>query len=90
MQENTAPAARSKEESGMWILNLIGLLFFLGIAWLSYSQITKFETHGGYMSLPKPIKLIYELLGKWGVISVWLTGALYNIIKGSISYAKYR
>ena len=90
MQENTPPVAKTNDEKGMWILNLIGLLFFLGIAWISYSQITKFETHGGYMSLPKPIKLIYELLGKWGVMSVWFAGALYNLIKGSISYARYR
>ena len=90
MQENTPPVVNSKDESGTWILNVFGLLFFLGIAWLSYSQITKFETHGGYMRLPKLLKLIYEIMGKWGVMGIWFAGALYNIIKGSISYIKYK
>jgi len=67
-----------------WILNVIGILFFLGLALWSYSKITKFEEVGGYLSLPKPIKLFYDLMGKWGVVGFWLAFVVYNLIKGIV------
>jgi len=80
--ENTLANKQPKEKS--WILNLIGLLFFAGLAWWSYSKITGFETGGGYLSLPKPLMLFYDLAGKWGVVGFWLAFAAYNLIKGIV------
>lgn len=78
---NTTPS----EKEGLWFLNLIGLLFFLGLAWWSYHRITGFEAKGGFLSLPKPLMLLYDVIGKWGVVGVWLALAAYNLIKGAIS-----
>ena len=80
--------ATPNEKDGLWFLNLIGLLFFHGLAWWSYNKITGLEANGGLLSLPKPLMLFYDLVGKWGVVSVWLAGALYNLIKGIISIVK--
>jgi Na+-driven multidrug efflux pump len=79
--ENSDLTAKEANEKP-WILNVIGILFFLGLAWWSYSKITKFEEVGGYLSLPKPIKLFYDLMGKWGVVGFWLAFVVYNLIKG--------
>ena len=86
MENSTITVEQPKEKP--WILNLIGLLFFAGLAWWSYSKITSFENAGGILSLPKPLMLFYDLLGKWGVIGLWLAFAAYNLIKGIVVIIK--
>ena len=85
--EKTASSTQTRKEKP-WILNLVGLLFFWALAWWSYSKITSFETSGGFLSLPKPLKLFYDLLGKWGVVGFWLAFAAYNLIKGIVVITK--
>lgn len=68
-----------------WILNIIGLLFFSGLPCWSYHDITRFEAEGGYLLLPRILKLMYDIFGKWDLVGVWLTGVLYNLVKGTIS-----
>ena len=86
MENSTITVEQPKEKP--WILNLIGLLFFAGLAWWSYSKITSFETGGGILSLPKPLKLFYDLVGKWGVVGFWLAFVAYNLVKGIIVIIK--
>ena len=88
--ENATATDKPQPKDLSWALNLIGLLFFLGLAWWSYSKITRYETNGGYLSLPKLLMLFYDLLGKWGVVGVWLAGALYNLVRGIISLIKHK
>ena len=86
MENSTTTTKRTPESS--WVLNLIGLLFFAGLAWWSYSHITRVETNGGILSMPKPIMLFYDLMGKWGVVGFWLAFVAYNLIKGTIVIMK--
>ena len=79
---------KTPSDNNHWLLNLIGLLFFAGLAWWSYSDITRLELKGGYLSLPKPIMLLYDLMGKWAVVGFWLLFVLYNLIKGIILFIK--
>ncbi len=87
---DTTTSPNKNEKDGLWFINLLGLLFFLGLAWWSYNKITGFEVNGGFLSLPKPLMLLYDAVGKWGVVGAWLAFALYNLVKGSISIIKNR
>ena len=77
-----------KSNEKHWIINFIGMLFFMVLAWWSYNKITGFEANGGFLSLPKPLMLFYDLVGKWGVVGFWLALALYNVVKGIILIVK--
>ncbi|WP_460561773.1 hypothetical protein [Ferruginibacter profundus] len=78
------PKIKRPEDSNHWILNLIGLLFFGTLAWWSYAHITRIQSDGGYLSFPKPIMLLYDTMGKWGVVGFWLLFVVYNLIKGVV------
>ena len=86
----SSPIRKRPDDSNHWILNLIGLLFFGFIAWLSYTKLTRYETLGGYLSLPKILMLFYDVIGKWGVIGFWLLLVFYNFIKGLILIFKHK
>lgn len=86
MENTTKLKTEPKERT--WVINLIGILIFAGLAWWSYSKITRFETGGGYLSLPKPLMLFYDLMGKWGVVGFWLAFVAYNLIRGIIRIIK--
>jgi hypothetical protein len=64
--QNSSSATKESPKND-WVLNLISLLFFTGVAWWRYSKIIRFEAHGGCLSLPKPITLFYDVMNKWGV-----------------------
>jgi Na+-driven multidrug efflux pump len=82
----SSPGQRDK----MWILNIFGGLFFACLAWWSYSKITRFETGGGFLHLPKPLMLLYDLIGMWGVVGFWLLLVAYNIVSGTMTAIKER
>lgn len=73
-------AERSPREMG-WIINVIGALFFAGLAWWSYAHIAGMEMKGRVI-LNKFLALPYDLWGKEGVAGFWLLFVAYNIIKG--------
>jgi hypothetical protein len=77
----TTTTTAEDEKNGAVIFNILGLLFFLGLAWWEYSTITAYEANGGYLRMPKPLMMMYQALGKWGVIGVWLALALYNLVR---------
>lgn len=85
--QNT-PEIKDSEDSNHWIFNLTGILFFGILAWWSNAHITRIQTNGGYLSFPKPIMLIYDTIGKWGVVGFWLLFVVYNLIKGIVLLIK--
>jgi hypothetical protein len=56
-----------KDSSSHWLLNLIGSLFFAGLAprLVELFGYYPYRLKGGYLSLPKPIMLFYDLTGEW-------------------------
>jgi len=74
---STKKLPREKE----WILNVIGALFFAGLAWWSYAHIAGMEAKGRVI-LNKFLSLPYKLWGKEGIAGFWMLFVAYNVIKG--------
>lgn len=72
-----------------WILNVIGALFFAGLAWWSYAHIAGMEAKGRVI-MNKFLSLPYDLWGKEGVAGFWLLFVAYNVIKGTYLAVKER
>ncbi len=75
------------EKEKMWFINILGILFFGGLAWYAFAHITTMEERG-VVVLNKFLMLPYDLAGKWGVVGFWLLFVLYNIISGLRKFIK--
>jgi hypothetical protein len=81
--------AEKPSHEKVWILNVIGALFFAGLAWWSYAHIAGMEAKGRVI-LNKFLSLPYDLWGKEGVAGFWMLFVAYNVIKGIYLVIKER
>jgi hypothetical protein len=66
-------------EGPNWIHVLFGVALLIAAIW-AYSAITKMETSGGSIRINVILALLYNILGKWGVVgflSVFGLGAVW-------------
>lgn len=84
--ENSAASVKLPKER-KWVVNIIAILYFGGLALSSYVHITQMEKKG-YVVLRKFLSLPYDLAGKWGLVGFWGLFILYNVISGILTAIK--
>ncbi len=55
----------------LWQL-IVLIFFYFGIGVYSYIDLTEFERYGGERTMWAPLAAIYNAVGKWGVVAVWV------------------
>jgi hypothetical protein len=73
--------AEPKKEEPWWIPVIGGLVLLGGSVWV-YMDLTQFEASGGTRKVQWIIALLYNYLGKWGVVLFMALGGAAAIYAG--------
>ncbi|HEY1378193.1 MAG TPA: hypothetical protein VGF55_15445 [Gemmataceae bacterium] len=65
-----------------WWLAVLGGVMLLGVTAWVYQYLTAFEAQGGERRAPWLIALLYNYLGKWGVVGLCGLGGLGAVVHG--------
>ncbi len=73
---------KQEQKQEPWWLALLGGLIMLGGAIWVYLDLTAFEAAGGTRRVNAIVTLLYNYLGKWGVVGLMAVGGLGAIWHG--------
>lgn len=85
-QRNDAPKEGPKKHE-WWIALLIGIGMFAGSVFI-YFDLTKFEEEGGERRMHWLAVLLYEWLGKWGLVGFMLLIGVGMTVYGFVQLGK--
>jgi hypothetical protein len=71
----------AKKEEPWWLALLAGLLLLGGSVWI-YIDLTRFEAEGGARKMKWLLVVLYNTLGKWGVVGFMVLGGCGAILHG--------
>ena len=86
MEAVMAEEKEKKEEP--WWLAVVGGLLLLGGAYWVYRDLTAFEAEGGTRKVQWVLALLYNYLGKWGVVGFMVLGGLGATLHGALQLRK--
>jgi hypothetical protein len=81
MRRHKFPSGASPQAERWWIMILAGLVSLYGAYWL-HERITRFEQGEEGLGLTRSSWVIYNALGKWGVVGVLLAACPIFIAYG--------
>ena len=84
-QSNSVPAAEDDEDDegrGWWQFMLYGIAIFGFATWL-FIYLSDKEQEGGRIRIQWMIALVYDVLGKWGVVGILAGIGAVSILIGT-------